>query len=118
MGKGMGRRVGRRVGKWMGKRMQACSCSCVHSPYENESEKVNSHGRGERVGVCSMMSPRTKFAYTEKGKPGSTPHPATRPGFSRPGEISSVADALSFWLCLRERIDFYKWKENMARSGV
>lgn len=26
------------------------------------------------VGLCSMMSPTTKFVYTEKGGPGSTPH--------------------------------------------
>lgn len=78
----------------MGKRMQACSCSCVHSPYENESEKVNSHGRGGRGGGLINDVTNNQIRLHGKGEGGI--YPATRPGFSRPGEISSVADALSF----------------------
>lgn len=54
----------------MGKRMQAFSCSCVHSPYENESEKVNSHGRGGRGGGLLNDVTNTQIRLHGKGDAG------------------------------------------------
>lgn len=41
-----GGRMRERMVKRMGKKMKVFSCSRVYSPYKNECEKVNSHGRG------------------------------------------------------------------------
>lgn len=49
------------MGKRTGKKMKGFSCSCVHSPYENESEKVNSYGRGGRGGGLLNDVTNTKY---------------------------------------------------------
>lgn len=49
------------MGKRTGKKMKTFSCSCVHSSYENECEKVNSHGRGGRGGGLLNDVTNTKY---------------------------------------------------------
>lgn len=81
----------------------------------------------EGVGVCSMMSPATKnfpLSISSEGnsparKRGSRDLPLT-PALGRlsAAQEKTDADALSFGLCWRGRMEFDKWKKNMERSGA